>query len=295
MFGGIRVGLSLAAVCVSAAALATGCGDSDVDSTASDKSTKIAVASEPPKGFIEKTVKVLETATSNKDCKLIYGLNGKSVYRMACPAPKKFRKSMASFKVAGAEAYGPGAVIDYTSGSIKDNASIVLFATPDRSWGVGNFGLLSPRSVGTSDADNRAAYRAALDRYLAAVRKRDCKEFISAAFTTVKTEKEVCDGQFKETAPFGKRLKKSPDAKPKYEGGNGQYGFFSIETAKPELASTTVAVASAGEKQGKPVYLVLEWAPGPTTEEIQRVRRALEEQQRQEEQGDTSTGPQPMP
>lgn len=295
MFGGIRVVLLLAAVCVSAAVVAIGCGDSDGDSTASDGPAKIEVANEPPDAFIRKTTKVLETATRNKDCQVIYGLNGISVLRLPCPAPKPFRKSMGSFKISGAKAYGPGAVIDYTSGNVKDNAAIVLFATPDRSWGFGAFGLLSPRSVGTSDADNRADYRAALDTYLAAVRKRDCKEYIRASFTKAKSEEKVCSTQFKETKPFGVRLQKNPNAKPKYEGGNGNYGFFSIETAKPALASTTVAIASAGTKQGKPVYLALEWAPGPTNEELQRVRRAYKEQQRQAKEDDTSTQPGPKP
>lgn len=293
VFGGFRVGLLLAAVCAGAALPATGCGDGE-DSTASNK-PKLAVASEPPEPFVQKMAKVLETASNNKECKEIYQLNGSSVTRLPCPAPKDFRKSMASFKLVGAETFGPAAVVDYTSGAVKDNATIVLFAAPTRDWGIGSFGVLSPRSVGTDDAANRAAYRAAADAYIEAVRTRDCKEFMRTAFTKEKSEQKVCSGQFKETAPFGKRLQKAPDAKLKYEGGNGSYGFFTVATPKPEPASTTVAVASAGEKQGKPAFLVLEWAPGPTREELQRVARQFREQQRQEREGDTSTEPTQKP
>lgn len=292
MSRGILVWL-LAAVCAGGTALAAvGCGDGD-ESTAKEEPVKIQAANEPPETFIKRTARLLATATTVKDCDEIYTLNSRSVLRMRCPALPAMRKSMKSFRVVGAESFGTGAVVDYKSGEVDDNAAIVLYVAKDRGWGLGRFGLFTDRSTGTDDESSREGFRGAVDRYLDAVRKRDCKAYTaSVLITDTKDEARICRKQFKKTQSLAKLLKWNPKAEPKYQGGNQSYGFFTLETNKPVADNSTIGVLKGETQDGKPAYAVLDVAVTLTVPELRRLRAVGEQQFQQNEAPAPETSPQ---
>jgi hypothetical protein len=282
MFGGSRrrswlcVGASLAV-----AVAVAGCGDDDSGESRAQERPKFAASSEPEDVFIKRVAKLLETTATKKDCAQLEEVNGRSFTRFSCPPGKGLRKSMASFKVVGAEDYGTGAVVDYKSGEIKDGAAIVLFVAPDRNWGIGRFGILTKPSIGTSDEESREGYDEAVDDYLAAVRERDCKRLEQAAFSGDTDEQAACKVLLAGTEALAKRLKANPSAEPSYAGGNGTYGFYTLETRKPEPENSTISVVR-GDERGDESFVVLDVAPSPTAAEQLRVEREYRRQQRNE-------------
>jgi hypothetical protein len=291
MFGGTtrRLLPSLCAAALLAAAALGGCGGDDDESTAKDKQPAkqiktFSAAGEPPEVFIERTARLLATVSEKKDCLELKDVNRHSLTRFPCPAPKSLRKSMASFEVVGSEEYGTGAVVDYKSGDVKDGAAILLFVAPDRKWGISRFGIITQPSTKTSDADNSEGYAKAVDDYLAAIRKRDCKAFAAVVFIPSESKQNVCKTTFALTEPLAKRMKDFPSAKPKYEGGNASFGFFSFETRHPDVESRTISVVATGGPAQR--YLVLDVAPSPPAEELEAIRRQYQLQQKQKQKPD---------
>jgi hypothetical protein len=266
-----------------AAALTAGalvaCGDDGEEPRAvADVAPIYGVAAEPPGPFVERLAKLLETTTEKRQCAQLDDIMQRSYARFPCPPEPDLRASMARFAMVDAEAYGTGAVADYKSGTAKDGAAILMFVGPDRNWGVSRFGMITPPSVGTSDADSRAGFVSAVDAYLQAVRDRDCKAYVRSAFTDGRKGQEVCRGQFVGTEDLAKRMKADPSARPRYMGGNAVYGFFSLETSKPKPESSTISVVKGGSGSDS-VYDVVDVAPSPTSaaqrDARQRLREAL--------------------
>jgi hypothetical protein len=236
------------------------CGGDDGDTEADEQ--KYSAADEPPRVFAERVAKLIATSTRKQDCAQLEEIA--SLVTFACPTDKKLRKSMRSFRIVGAEEYGTGAVVDYESGESKDGAAITLFVTPDRKWGIGQFGVLTQPSTKTTDEESRAGFDRAVNEYLAAVRKRDCKAYTDVAYTRNVKKSEVCKVLFATTTDaLAKRLKADPAARPEYQGGNGTFGFYGIETKRPVPKNSTISVVR-GEEDGKPSYVVLDVTLSPT-------------------------------
>jgi hypothetical protein len=279
MLGGSRTCATL--LCVGAVVLiGAGCGD-DGDSTARQTGVTYSRASESPRAFATRMAKLLETATTRKDCRQLDEINGRSLTRLRCPAGRAFRKSMSRFEIVGAKEYGTGAVVDYKSGATPDGAAIVLFVATDRNWAISRFGVLTEPSTGTSDEESRDGFHKAVDDYLTAVRERDCKAFAEVAFTGGASETAVCKA-FPSTKALAERMKANPTARPKYEGGNGTYGFFSLETAEPTVINETISVIEAGPDSPSP-YVVLDIAPSPTADQQAATIQLLEQAKTQSE------------
>jgi hypothetical protein len=271
----------VAALLIAIGGAGAGCGDSSGSSDAKERA-EYREANESPKAFVTRMAKLLETSTTLKDCAQIMSINTRSELQFRCPAEKKLRKSMARFKVNRFEDYGPGAVVDYKSGTVKDNAAIVLFVAGDRNWGIGRFGLFTEPSVGTSDEPNRTGYARVVEQYVAAIRERDCDALAATAFDAVDNDrKAVCDRTFSTTKAFTKRLNANPAARARYRGGNGRYGFFTLETAKPRPQNWTISVMRMPAKSKAP-YLVLDVASSPTAAVQSKFRRQIEKKQQQQ-------------
>lgn len=254
---------------------------------------KILAANEDPAAFALRMATLLETARTEKDCKEIYEINGRSVAPLPCPAPADFRKSMARFEVVGADIYGTGGVVDYKSGRAPDGAALVLYVARNRRWGVGHLGLSTEPSVGTGAGPSRAAYRATVDRYLEAVRKRDCDEFLEVAATATNDEEQNCREPFEATKPLADRLRRNPSAKLKYEGGNRAYGFFSLETPKPQPENSTISVIGLSDA-GRTTYAVLDIVAAPTADDMHQLREDIALQRRLRKLESTTSGAEPL-
>ncbi len=270
--------LALALTMVALLAATAGCGDGE-DSTAKDEA-RLSAASEPSNVFIKRLAKLLETTTKKEQCAQLEEINQRSYTRFSCPPSPELARSMGSFRVVGAEEYGTGAVVDYKSGKVKDGATIVLFVAPNRGWGIGRFGVLTKPSTKTSDKANREGYAETVDSYVAAIRDGDCKTLRRVAFNGDYKGKDLCKQILTRYQAFTDQVRRHPKAKPKYEGGNDTYGFFSVETEKPD-ENTTISVVKSG---GKQKFVILDAAPSPTSLQQQGVQEQLEEQQRKKQQ-----------
>lgn len=289
MFGGMRRLPALVAVALLGAAI-SGCG-SDDDTSAAKQEVRFSEATESPRAFTERLAKLLATTTSKKDCAQIALINSRSTTQYPCPAPKDLRKSLANFKVVGAEEYGTGAIVDYTSGESKTGAAIVLSVALDRNWGVNRFGVITAPSTGTSAGQSRAGYEKAVDSYLSAVRKRDCDAFSAVAFTNGLTDKqEICKRLFVTTNDLTNRLRANPSAKPSYQGGNATYGFYGLETKKPKPRNSTISVVKEGAGAKQP-YVVLDVTASPTAATQREAREAVRKGKR--DQSDTTPSSKP--
>jgi len=281
MSGGTR-GRLLPSLCIGVAlgavALNVGCGGDEEASGA--KEPRFAAAEESPDAFMKRMAKLLETTTAAKDCAALEAINGRSYTRFPCPPPKSLRKSMARFELIGAKAYGTGGVVDYKSGEVEDGGSILLFVGVDRAWGVGRFGVIAGKTVGTSDEKSRDGFADAVDGYLDAVRTRDCDAYFDHSFNNSEKKKAVCRTVFPNTKALAKRLKDNPTAEPEYQGGNEQFGFYSLETSKPKPENVTISIAKATAKAPQP-YVVMDVAPSPTAADQRRVVAEFEKQRRQ--------------
>ena len=277
--GGSRRGL-VPSICMTALLMTVavpGCG-SDDESTAKNE-PRISAASEPVAIFIKRLVKLLETSTAKQDCKQLEDINARSYFRFSCPPGNKLHKSLKSFEVVGSKEYGTGAVVDYKSGKVKNGAAILLFVAPDRNWGISRFGVVTKPSTETDDEESRQGFEMAVEKYLAAVRERDCAAFQEVAFIRPdSTKKQVCGEIFGATKELARRIKAHPTTKPKYEGGNATYGFFTFETTKPDENSTISVVR--GDTGAGSAYVVLNVAPSPTSLVQQAVRKQFKERQR---------------
>lgn len=277
MLGGMRGRLVAALGLVATmAAVSVGCGDDD--STAEEEPTPVAAASEPARVFVERMAKLIATTTKPDDCDELTAIASRSVTRFQCPVSKPFRKSMSRFEIVGAKEYGTGAVVDYKSGQVKDGAAITLFVGEDRNWGVGRFGVVSKPSTKTSDAGNREGYARAVERYLTAVRTRDCDAYFDVTFNAEDAKAKVCKNVFPATQNLAKRLQLNPEAKQQYEGGNESYGFFSLETAKPKPQSVTISIVKTAAS-GPKSFVILDATPGPTAADLAKAQKAFENEQ----------------
>jgi hypothetical protein len=281
MVSGCRGAALTCALTAAAGAAIAGCGgDSEEPSTTVAERRGPSLASEPPRVFATRLAKLLETTRRRQECIALASISSRSRTKFPCPPDALTRSSMAGFEIVGVGEYGPGAIIDYRSGTAKEGAAIVLSVGVARAWAVNRFGVVTKPSTGTSDEESRDGFSAAVDAYLTAVRERDCKAFEAVTFVSQGSADKACETVLPTTRRLAKRLRVNPSAKPRYQGGNATYGFFALELPKPKPANVTISVIRDDTKSAKDEYLVLD-ATGSPTDAQQRRARAVAERQRE--------------
>ncbi len=227
-----------------ALAAATGCGDDGAGAEQPRGQETAAGARMPsPAVSAEETatrlLETLEAARKRSDCRFVRAVGRRSSQRFACPMP--FGPRIRNFRAVDSQTYGTAAVIDYTTRRSRAGAAMVMFVDPDRSWGVGRFGLLVDEhpSVATSDEDSRSGFAKAVEGYLTAVRERDCAAFRTHAVTGG-DPRLSCRREFPRTRDLARRLSANPGAQATYLGGNAIFGVHGILTSEPTPAYETI-------------------------------------------------------
>ena len=216
--------------------LGAGCGGSDSDDAGlSAEEAKESLSIEPVR-YMRRILAARDTAETAEDCAEVAALNRRSPYKIFCTASSSV-KSPGKVRMTSAATYGPAAVIDYDARQSGQTASIILIRDPSNEWALNGFGLLAESSVGSDDEDGRPEAREALDRYLTAVRERDCAALDKYAVTSTANRAEVCKVDLPATLPFARCLQANPDATPRYVGGNSSYRFYSLAGDRPTPAS----------------------------------------------------------
>lgn len=251
--------------CVLAAAgLTAGCTEDDSSGEGGGdlavEATAPPASGPSPEEMATQLSSVLAKANTRKDCEPLNPIIRRSLFKFACPAPKKGQAAMKRFEILDSAVYGAGAVVDYQAGGGKDTA-MVLMLNQNRQWIVSRFGLIAQPSVGTKAEDSRETFDTAVDSYLRAVRTRNCELFIKRAATSTSKREIVCKGEFKRTKQLADILKKNPRVEAEYYGGNSRFAFYRLPLLEPSSQSLTLSVF----KQPSGSDLVLNVMPGPET------------------------------
>jgi hypothetical protein len=250
------------AACVAAAIAcaplaAAGCGGGD----SADAEGPTGLQTEPAR-LIGTVMRVASEAKNKRDCKEVDAINKRSQLQIVCPPEsKQQRATNRAAKMTRAAVYGDAAVVEYTAPDAKGGASIVLYRDPSRRWTVAQWGLAYPGAVGTEN-ENGDDTREAVDRYLAAVKDRDCKAFNRYAATYSRTLKEICKTEFAVTEQVAKVLKADPNVEVEYVGGNEAFAFYRLTADRPQPIAYTISTAKTPERSSWP-HLVLDLAPAP--------------------------------
>lgn len=239
----------------------TDAGDSPADQETA-AGARMPSPEKPPEAVARQLMRTLETAAAASDCASVRALNERSPQRFACPSPPG-EPRIRDFEIVASATYGTAAVIDYTTRKEDQGATMVTFVDPDLRWGVSRFGVLSDEhpTTATSDDDSRQGFRATVDRYLDAVRSRDCDEYRRHTFLEGVPE-TICAEIFPTTALLARRLRADPATEPVYLGGNAVFGVYGIATERPRPAYETIVVVKTPPGALVP-YVVLAAHPGP--------------------------------
>lgn len=242
------------ALCVAVLAIAVGCGS---ESDGADGST--GLDSEPAR-LVQEVVQTSAAAKNAKDCKEVAKVNLRSRTKVVCPPlTKEMRQVSKGTSLLRAATYRSAAVVDYRSPGAKDGASIVLYRNAKGQWILGRWGLSYGATVGTDDGDARDETRAIVDRYLAAVRDRDCAAYAKYAATQAAEQDVVCKTEFPVTRDLAKAL---DGAEPsiRYLGGNEDLAFYEVATPAGRYTVSTVATPKGSLRP----FVVLDAVPGPS-------------------------------
>lgn len=240
------------AICLAAAGCGGDDGDDGGDATAA---VSLPPAKQSPEAFARELAKLVSTSERKRDCKRLNAINARSLYRFPCPLPEPARATFAFLKVLDSAAHGTGAVVDYKSEESPDGASMVLFQSPKREWGVSHFGLLSEAPAESDDGDSRDGYDKAIAGYLKAVRERNCDDYTEyAAMGDIEAKdlQAACKRAMPATKQMAGQLKANPGAEPQYLGGSETYGFYRLELKKPKPMNLHFSVFKTPEGTLRP-------------------------------------------
>jgi hypothetical protein len=239
---------------------AAGCGGGDGDSADAESN---GLSSEPAK-LIEKILHTTAAAKKPADCKEVATINLRSQTKSICPPlDAQGRQASRTTKLTRAATYGTSAVIDYKSKGAPKGASILLYRNSEGQWTIGRWGLLYGETVGTDDADAHERSAKVVDRYLTAVRDRDCKSFLKYAAARSEDPKVACKQEFAAMKPLADALRANPTARPAYVDGNEAFGFYRLDLNRPKPVSYTISTTKTADGALRP-HVVLDSVLGPT-------------------------------
>jgi len=247
----------VSAVVLALCVFGAGCGEGEDE--ASSEST--AGLSSEPAQLVREVFDAVIAAKGPPDCKTVTAVNKRSNFAVACPPPDSAsRKAARDVRLTDAETYGTAAVVDYTTRKSGKGASIVMYRDPQGRWTIGELGYGDGKTVGTSDDDTRKAATTTVDKYLAAVRDRNCAQFFRYAVTRIAEKRKACRIELPDD--LVKALRANPDAAPRHLGGSEMFSFYGLSFQKPRPAYFTIATLKRPEGALNP-HIVLSVEPGP--------------------------------
>lgn len=173
----------------------------------------------------------------------------------------KARKAYRGFKVTRSEAFGTGALLEFTDAEIKAapktptprgvtppvkrNTGLLILAldpTGRYAFAASISPIMAGPTIGTKPVDWKGADSNAVV-FLKAVRDKDCKPFFKYSLTPKgMPEKQACaQGLGKFYAPLEKALKSAKDVKLFRFGGTDQFYFYGLRTGRDFRTLVTAA------------------------------------------------------
>lgn len=213
----------LAAVCATAAIALSACGS---DETSTDPASPVPEASESLDDFGERFA-VAGDAAAAGDCGAVDEFNAEAGFISPC------EQGYEGLKVTGTEDFGTAALIDYTSAGNPDGATAALALNEGGRYRL--IQSLVPASIGLSaeqsgtEPTEQTLRDDQAERFVEAVRAKDCDEYFEAALTPTQDKQKECRAEFDPEAGIQPDLESSPDAVPESLGGTEAFGLYGLE------------------------------------------------------------------
>jgi hypothetical protein len=220
---------------------------------------------------LEAAAQQVQRALSQPDCNELRRIGARATQaiglfpEMGCPKRREARKTLRDFEILDSAEYGTGAVVDYRSAKAPKGSAMVFFEDSAGGWGYAGLGLARTTTVDSGDEKSRTHFDAVVDKYLAAMRERDCRAFFKYSVTQFPKLKTSCRYEFSAHGDLQARLRSDRDPDLEYLGGNEHFGFYGLTTRKPAPDYRTVTVLKTPPGSPEP-YLVLNAAKGPVPE-----------------------------
>lgn len=236
-----RLALALTVVVAICVAVA-GCGGGDDASTAADQP-------EPrtPPAFAEYVAALLAEADEPGDCKRVEQIDRRSSADLACPAPEALRDRMEDFALIDTEVYNSdrSAIVNYDWGDPAATSWMVLLRDYEGRWMVQDVDFNPDEPSGNAPGEGGPDLRQTIRPYEAAVRARDCETLIRLTYRPEGAPRPSCRDQLAATARLAKVLKGDPGQRPSFNGGNRDFGFYSMTAYFPGPTHHTFTVVRA--------------------------------------------------
>jgi len=194
-------------------------------------------------------------------CDVVRKFNRKAAITIFCG--KQAKGLYDGFHVTGAEAFGSAGIVDYTDAEAPKGATAVaalddkgvyrLVSSLILSRPAPGSARFSARQVGT-EPDDETAREEIVNRFITAIRKKDCDTYFQLGLTPTQNKKNECRIEFDPKTKVQPQLAEDPSAEPVSLGGTQAFGFYGL-SSNPGHYRTIVLVP--GPPGGDPKYLAL--------------------------------------
>jgi hypothetical protein len=250
---GARTTVLLGALCTLVLLTAVGCGGGGDSGNAPQ-------ASETIDQFAQRFKQASDAAVAGR-CDVVRDFNRKAAITIFCG--KQAKGLYDHFRVTGAESFGSGGIVDYTDAEAPKGATAVaalddkgvyrLVSSLILSRPVPGGPRFSARQAGT-EPDDEAARDKIANRFIDAIRSKDCDTYFKLGLTPTQNKKTECRIEFDPKTKVQPQIAADPDAEPDPLGGTEAFGFYGL-SSDPGHYRTIVLVP--GPPGGDPKYLAL--------------------------------------
>jgi hypothetical protein len=230
-----RLALLLLAVAATVCLVAAGCGGDDAPAATDMPEPRTAPA------FAEYVAALIAEADDPADCRRLAKIDRRSSARLPCPAPEPLREQMDAFELIDSQLFNAdrSAVVDYDHGDPTKPTAMVLLLDYDQHWTVQHLDLNSKQRPANGPTEGTGHIKRTIRGYEAAVRARDCETIIRLTYRPAGAPRPSCEDELAATATLAMVLKADPSQRPAFNGGNRDFGFYSMTAYHPRATHHT--------------------------------------------------------
>ena len=187
-------------------------------------------------GFVNRLETTIETIREGR-CDGVSAFNSDAAFALTCDVTAQ--RAYAGFRVTGTATFGTGGVVDFTDAEVARGGTYVVGLDPKRRFSIVLAAPVGQKTVGTKQR-NPAAFNQAAQRFVAAIRNRNCDEYVKYSFAAAGvSRKRACAEAFSRDSGIQPELAGDRRAAPRPLGGNSYFAFYAL-SSKPDHYRTLV-------------------------------------------------------